>query len=128
MMTSSCPVGSDDLGEAVADYLRSIGAAVPEGMRAYVTGITMTSDVSSMTRLDVSMVLQESPNKRRGSWCSVDDQIPETDDPVLVCLDTDGSVRIGLCDEEGMFLHAESYRQFRPQPSHWMPLPRGVGG
>lgn len=127
-MISSCPVVGDDvLGDAASEYLRSIGAPVPDGMRAYVTGVTVTSDVESLARVELSLVLAKADKKKsRGPWVAVSDRLPPDDGHVLVCLD--GSVLVGLCDEDGTFLHAETYRQCRPQPTHWMPLPRGVDG
>lgn len=119
-------VGDDDLGDAIASHLRSLGACIPDGMRAYVTEISVSQDTHSLPRVEVSMILSEvdhKSRKHRCPWVRVKDRLPETDDNVLVCLDE--SVLIGQCDEDGVFVRADSYRPFRPQPSHWMPLPRG---
>lgn len=124
-MKPACVAGDDDLGDAVVAHLRAIGACLPDEMRAYVTSVSVSQDVESLARVEVSLVLAPSGKKRKKPWIDVKDRLPESDDHVLVSRDED--VRIGVCDEDGVFIDAVWYRQFEPQPTHWMPLPRGVG-
>lgn len=119
---------NEELSEAILDYVASqYGGAFPGNLRAFLTNVAVTQEYSGSARLDLTLQLMPSPEKphRRGKWVSIKSRLPDVDEPVLVCVAD--AVSVAACDDDGMFVKTDSLGVFWPQPTHWQPLPKGVG-
>lgn len=110
------------LSDALSDYLCAIGAPI-EIAECAVTSLSVSVEPSSLTTIDITIAVlpgKKKPGRTRG-WRSVEESLPETDDPVLVC--NGDAVCVASCDDDGEFVHVESFKPLRPQPTHWMLTP-----
>lgn len=120
---------NDELTDAILDYVSTqCGAVLPSNVHGCMTGVSVTQEYTGGASLEVSMRLVESDRPRtsrvKSRWIEVKSRLPDIDEPVLVCLRD--SVTVGACDENGVFVRLDSTAAFRPQPTHWQPMPPGV--
>jgi len=122
-------VMTDALSDAIVEYLSSqYGGVFSGNVQAYVTSVTATQEAGGLATLDITAKLVDrggaKPKKPKSPWVSVKSRLPDVDEPVLVC--NGDAVAVGACDEDGTFVKPDSLATFRPQPTHWQPLPAGV--
>jgi hypothetical protein len=123
---------NEELSSAILDYVASqYGGALPNNVTGWITGVSVTQEYSGTSRLELSMTLVESdspkrkPKKSKSPWVAAKSRLPDVDEPVLVCVKD--AVSVGCCGEDGVFVRTDSLATFKPQPTHWQPLPAGVG-
>lgn len=121
------------LADAIVEYVSSqygYGGMFSDVVRAYVTDVSVTQEVDGLATIDVRVKLASTGKpkpkpKSKSPWVSIKSRLPDVDETVLVCRGDD--VSVGACDEDGTFVKPDSLATFKPQPTHWQPLPAGVG-
>lgn len=61
------------------------------------------------------------------AWRSVDDELPDSDESVLIAGEYDTPVWIGYLGYEMVWIDASTGEEIDP-PTHWATLPAGPGG